>query len=468
VADQYLPTGEAINRDAQARKLSPEERSNLLDVWVEDRHGLRPVGVLERYPEAGYPVHSTVVFFYHNGLADEDAVSITMPIRRDGYQSKLAGLSGNLPPIFDQNIPEGALHDYLVRRYMKVVENMGDFDLLRLAGNRSIGRIRVVPHGVAPSPFVPQSPTAQAILADPDAQKLLDALFEQLAEYSGVSGVQPKVLLEGQVDASLVLPKPSNGRRLTIQNDGYIVKASGRDYPGLAINEYLCLYACEMSGLNTAKAALSDDGSVLVLSRFDKDPEGRPLGFEDMACLSGYTSQDKYKGSYEDMIKILRLMIEPDAMAVVLPEVFKSIALTCVLGNGDGHLKNFGLLYTDPTRSAYLAPAFDICCTLAYLPDDQLALSMNKSKNFPNRATLTKFGRISCLLKPKEINDILKQVEMGVEAAAIELEYYRKHDPEFYARCGQGMRRAWKAGMRHTLAMGDGYELPGDVEIKPV
>ncbi len=39
-----------------------------------------------------------------------------MPIRRDGYQSKLAVLGGDVPLIFDQNLPEGASHDYLVRR----------------------------------------------------------------------------------------------------------------------------------------------------------------------------------------------------------------------------------------------------------------------------------------------------------------------------------------------------------------
>jgi serine/threonine-protein kinase HipA len=41
------------------------------------------------------------------------------------------------------------------------------------------------------------------------------------------------------------------------------------------------------------------------------------------------------------------------------------VALSCVVGNGDAHLKNFGLLYTDPTTSnCRLAPVFDVKCSL--------------------------------------------------------------------------------------------------------
>lgn len=446
---------EASESEVQSiRRLLPEDLANVLDVWVEDHLGLRKVGVLERYPEPGYPAHSTVAFFYLDGLSDADAVSITMPVRRAEYRSQWGGSVGNLPPIFDQNIPEGALHDYLVRRYMKVVEHMGDFDLLRLAGNRNIGRIRVVPHGEEPSRLTPNPPAVAAILTDPDAQRLLESLFDQLAQYSGVSGVQPKVLLERQLGIPLDKPKVSGYRRLTVHDESYIVKASGRDYPGLAINEYLCLYAAQMSGLETNRAELSDDGSVLVLHRFDKNTEGRPLGFEDVACLSGYTAQEKYKGSYENMVARLSQMIEPDRRRAVLAQLFKSIALSCVLGNGDAHLKNFGLLYPDPSRPADLAPTYDICCTLTYLREDQMALAMNRSKQFPGRAILTHFGRTSCMLTPGQINSILDEISMGVEAATIELDYYCKQYPEFNVRCGEGMRRVWRSGMRFTIGNG--------------
>jgi serine/threonine-protein kinase HipA len=54
-----------------------------------------------------------------------------------------------------------------------------------------------------------------------------------------------------------------------------------------------------------------------------------------------------------------------------------------IVGNGDAHLKNFGLLYTHPaTADCHMAPAYDIVNTTAYLPDDALALTLGGSKSF--------------------------------------------------------------------------------------
>jgi len=434
--------------------------SDLLDVWVEDHLGLRQVGVLERFAEAGHAFQSTVAFHYLDGLADTDAVSITMPVRRAAYQPKVAGLIGNLPPIFDQNMPEGALRDYLARRYLKVIDDLGDFDLLRLAGNRSIGRVRVVPHGEQPDPRRPDSPGVAAVLKDANAQRLLESLFEQLARYSGVSGVQPKVLMEARDEPHLATPKLSGAHRLTLQNESTIIKAAGRDFPSLSINEYLCLYACQMSGLPTARTELSENGEVLAIARFDRDELGRPLGFEDMACLSALTAQDKYKGSYEEMVRRLALMIEPARRHAVLLQLYQQIVMSCVLGNGDAHLKNFGLLYIDPTQPAWLAPAYDVCCTTAYLREDQMALSMNRSKAFPNRAGLILFGRVACRLAPSEIERVFENVAVGVEYAAVELEHYRAMYQEFDVRCGEAMRREWETSMRYALGFDHDYRLP--------
>src|SRR5690606_8005926 len=105
---------------------------------------------------------------------------------------------------------------------------------------------------------------------------------------------------------------------------------------------------------------------------------------------------DKYKGSYEDMVKTMSLMVPAKDRRALLAEVFKSIALSCAIGNGDAHLKNFGLLYEDPTAQVRLAPVYDVCCTAAYVSSDVLALSLGKSKQFPSRDALVKFGRVVC------------------------------------------------------------------------
>jgi serine/threonine-protein kinase HipA len=45
------------------------------------------------------------------------------------------------------------------------------------------------------------------------------------------------------------------------------------------------------------------------------------------------------------------------------------------------HLKNWSFIYPDRRRPA-LAPAHDFVSTIAYLPDDRLALTLVDSKNF--------------------------------------------------------------------------------------
>jgi len=45
------------------------------------------------------------------------------------------------------------------------------------------------------------------------------------------------------------------------------------------------------------------------------------------------------------------------------------------------HLKNWSLIYPD-TRTARLSPAYDFVATVAYLPDDKLALNFAGSKAY--------------------------------------------------------------------------------------
>jgi len=68
------------------------------------------------------------------------------------------------------------------------------------------------------------------------------------------------------------------------------------------------------------------------------------------------------------------------------------VALSCIVGNGDAHLKNFGMLYAPHGTDVRLAPAYDIVCTTCYLPDDALALSLDGNKAlFAARLGLLKF-----------------------------------------------------------------------------
>ena len=97
-----------------------------------------------------------------------------------------------------------------------------------------------------------------------------------------------------------------------------------------------------------------------------------------------------------------------------LQQLFDSVALSCIIGNGDAHLKNFGLLYSEPTkRDAQLAPAYDIVNTTAYIPEDSLALDLAGNKSlFAARLGLLEFAHSCDIEQPKErIRRLLEAVE---------------------------------------------------------
>lgn len=75
---------------------------------------------------------------------------------------------------------------------------------------------------------------------------------------------------------------------------------------------------------------LSDDGSLLVIERFDIAPDGTRLGFEDAASLMGQRVRDalsdrKYHGSYQRIATALKLINLPDAE---LARFFEQVAFT--------------------------------------------------------------------------------------------------------------------------------------------
>jgi len=133
--------------------------------------------------------------------------------------------------------------------------------------------------------------------------------------------------------------------RASIPIPNLIVKAGSPAYPGLAGNEFLCLSAAKAGGIEVPRFDLSDDGQILVIDRFDIEPDGRRSGFEDIASLTGLCVRDtlsdrKYQGSCESVAAVLRAIGLP---AQDLHRFFEQVAFTVMVRNGDGHLKNHGV-----------------------------------------------------------------------------------------------------------------------------
>ena len=83
--------------------------------------------------------------------------------------------------------------------------------------------------------------------------------------------------------------------------------------------------------------------------------------------------------------KAIRLFCPPEQVQSALVQLFAMVTLSCIVGNGDAHLKNFGLcIPTQPNPArcdAQLAPAYYIVNTTAYIAEDVLALDLVGNKS---------------------------------------------------------------------------------------
>ncbi len=356
----------------------------------------------------------TMLFGYREACSPEHAVSLTMPIRVDQYDSM-----GGLLPIFEMNLPEGALRERLRLQFAKAIPEFDDLDLLQIVGASQIGRLRYSAQQQI-DPTVPEQDLAE-ILTYEGSSDFFAYLLERFATYSGVSGVQPKVLVREQQ-----VPD-----KLTHRGATHIVKTfDAAEFPELAANEYICTLGAAAAGIDTCKLRLSDNRRFLIVDRFDLLPDGQYLGIEDFCVLDGRRAHGRYDGSYEGIARRMISFVSPAAIAHAREQYALMVAYSSAIGNGDAHLKNFSVLYRHAEDQVRLAPAYDVVSTLVYLPRDTLALTMEGSKEFPDRARLKRFVRAVTGKTEKAAGKLLEQVEVGVRAAMRHATAYGKKNRE--------------------------------------
>jgi serine/threonine-protein kinase HipA len=342
--------------------------------------------------DAGELSHEQKQYFFGYQTANSAAaISLTMPVRKAQYGY------ATLHPIFQMNLPEGFLLEELQNRLAKIV-NLEPMMLLALSGGQSpIGRVAVQSDFV--NPLARQQGKGERlseILAWDGTENLFTELVDKYIYRTGISGVQPKVLVPQVMEAA-----PS---KATVLTQDLIVKSGREEFPGLAANEFLCMSIAKESGLEVPEFHLSKNKELFVMQRFDRTAEGSPIGFEDMAVLAGFSSREKYKTSYTHVAKLVEAFSSGPMVTPSLQALFDMVALSCVVGNGDAHLKNFGLLYTDPSTSdCRLAPAFDVVNTTAYIPEDVLALDLCGQKSFFSaRQGLLDFAKVCQVADPHD------------------------------------------------------------------
>ena len=383
-------------------------KNHALSVFVSGAHcGLLTRSDIEQ---------QTYLFGYDPACPDQAAVSLTMPVVADQYDSV-----GTIHPVFEMNLPEGQLRQRLELMFSKVIADFDTLSLLEVVGKSQLGRLRYASQGSSPDDVPAQS--VARLLAHKGSEDLFDELMERYASYSGISGMQPKVLVRdsaGPLD------------RITDRSATHIVKSfNPREYPELAANEFFALQAAAYAGLPAAHARLSADRSMLVVERFDRSGSGSYLGFEDFCVLSGMRSARRYNGSYEDLAEKVATFVSPEHGQQAMEQLFGMIVLACAIRNGDAHLKNFAILYDAPGQNVRLAPAYDMVSTTPYQPRDVLALTLGGERQFPSRKSLMKFSRHACGLSSRRAEMIVARVVAGVQRAGADMASYALAHPDF-------------------------------------
>lgn len=193
-----------------------------------------------------------------------------------------------------------------------------------------------------------------------------------------VTGVQAKVSL------SLYRKADKNRtKKLTIVGlyGDYILKPPSEFYQELPELENVTMRMAEVCGLNTVPSSLiklKDETLCYITKRVDRTRKGK-LHMEDMCQLSERLTEDKYKGSHEQVAKLLLKYSASPLLDV--SNFYELVLFSFFTGNSDMHLKNFSLL-EQSGLGMVLSPAYDLVPTALVNKADkeELALTLNAKK----------------------------------------------------------------------------------------
>lgn len=192
-----------------------------------------------------------------------------------------------------------------------------------------------------------------------------------------VTGVQAKLSLD------IMRGKAGEPQRLTIVGlwGSFILKPQTELYPCLPELEDLTMHLAEAVGIKTVPHSLvrfSDGELCYITRRVDRTKSGKKIAMEDMCQLSERLTEDKYKGSYERIAKLIGAYSSVPMLDII--NFWQLVIFSWITGNTDMHLKNFSLY--KPHAAYSMSPAYDLLSTILVIPADteELALTLNGKK----------------------------------------------------------------------------------------
>lgn len=270
--------------------------------------------------------------------------------------------SHRLPPFFSNLLPEGDLRRYVIAQ--AGLKGDKEFALLGVLGEDLPGNVRVrAPDGDEWPPGEEPEQGGQGALR------------------FSLAGVQLKFSAIMNTSGGLTIPTSGLG-------GDWIVKLPSASFAHVPENEYSMLELARMCGLDVPETRLVAVDSIeslprnidriesnaLAVKRFDRGEGGARVHMEDFAQVYGLYPAAKYdRVNYRSICEVL--VAETGTQGVV--EFTKRLVFNLLIGNADMHAKNWSLIYPDGV-TPQIAPAYDFVSTIAYLEDDNMALSLTR------------------------------------------------------------------------------------------
>lgn len=306
--------------------------------------GPEEVGVLERTADGS-------IFRYNSQLtAKPGGIAFRLPYAEREFETR----GTNLHPFFANLLPEGLRFTALVRKVKTSPDDL--LSLLIAVGADTTGDISV---GTAEGPEGVELDNLNTI----DFEQLRRGMLQGVVSDEGLPGVQLKI----SADRVLSVIRGSKRGR------SYLLKLADPERPRLVQNEHACMALAKACRLPAAETRIVTDArgvSGLLVERFDRLNGGsRKVHFEDLCQLLNRYPWDKYLISVEEALTAIR-----EATTAPSPSCLQFLqlyAFSYIIGNGDMHAKNFGVLGKPDGGFVGPAPAYDLLTTLPYRDLDQ-------------------------------------------------------------------------------------------------
>ena len=281
-----------------------------------------------------------------------------------------------LHPTLSNLLPEGSLRELIAQELKIHADN--EFHLFTYLGED-------LPGALVAEPMEPKD-VPNSVLTTHGKAKAVE--FNKITRQNkfSLAGVQMKFSM-----------KEKDGRYNLSKGDelgDWIIKTPSTKHKDVPVNEYTVMKLASLVGVdipeiklveldkldNLPQINLPNEKLAFAIKRFDRDDDVR-IHMEDFAQVLVKYPQQKYNSaSYEQIGRIL-YQFSGDGL-IDAQQLARRLLVNILLANGDAHLKNWSLLYSDQVTPR-LSPAYDIVTTSVYIDNErQYALNLGKTKDW--------------------------------------------------------------------------------------